>query len=95
MKKLSIKVRKEFLNKDACMKEARRIISEGKLSGMSELQLAHEIYSHALAFYICDKITFLRWVKKYADPIDMRDGGDTKFRRLLFASSWKITKGKK
>ncbi len=95
MKKLSIEVKKEFLNKDACMKEASRIISEGKLSGMSELQLAHEIYSHALAFYISDKIFFLNWVKKYADPIDMRDGGDTPFRRFLFASSWKITKGKK
>ena len=95
MKVLSIRVRKEFLNKDACMEEARKIVSGGKISGMSELQLAREIYSHALAFYISDKVFFLHWVKKYADPIDMRDGGDTPFRRFAFASSWIITKGKK
>ena len=94
MKVLSIRVRKEFLNKAACMEEARKIVSERKISGMTELQLAHENYSHALAFYICDKIFFLKWVKKYADPIDMCDGGDKPFRRFLFASSWKITKGK-
>ena len=95
MKTYSIKVRKEFLRKDACMEEARKIISEGRISGMSELQLAREIYSHALAFYISDKVFFLHWVKKYADPIDMRDGGDTPFRRFAFAASWIMTKGKK
>ena len=95
MKVLSIRVKKEFLNKDICMEEARKIVSEGKISGMTELQLAHEIYSHALAFYICDKIFFLKWVKRYADPIDMCDGGDKPFRRFIFASSWNMTKGKK
>lgn len=95
MKVLSIRVKKEFLDKDICMEEARKIVSEGKISGMSELQLAHEIYCHALAFYICDKIFFLQWVKKFADPIDMQDGGDKPLRRAVFAASWIMTKGKK
>jgi hypothetical protein len=95
MSKLSIKVKKEFLKKEACMEEARKIISEGRISGMSELQLAHEIYFHALAFFFCEKVFFLRWVNKYADPIDMRDGGDTPFRRFIFAASWNMTKGNK
>ena len=43
MRTYSIKVRKEFLSKDVCMEEARNIISEGRISGMSELQLAREI----------------------------------------------------
>ncbi len=94
MKVLSLNVRKEFLNKDVCMEEARKIVSERKISGMSELQLAHEIYFHALAFFICDKFFFLRWIKRFADPIDMQDGGDTPLRRLIFAASWIITKGK-
>ena len=95
MKTYSIKVRKEFLRKDACMEEARKIISEGRISGMSELQLAREIYCHALAFFLCDKILPLHWVKKYADPIDMQDGGDKPHRRAAFAASWIMTKGKK
>ena len=95
MKTHSIRVRKEFLSKDACMEEARKIISDGKISGMSELQLAREIYCHALAFFLSDKIPPLRWVKKYADPIDMRDGGDKPLRRAVFAASWIMTKRKK
>ena len=92
---LSIRVRKEYLDKDLCMVEARKILSEGKVRRMSELQLAREIYFHALAFFFCEKVLFLRWIKKYADPIDMRDGGDTPFRRVIFAASWIMTKGKK
>ena len=92
---LSIRVRKEYLDKDLCMAEARKILSEGKVRRMSELQLAREIYFHALAFFFCEKVFFLRWVNKYADPIDMRDGGDTPFRRFIFAASWNMTKGNK
>ncbi|MBR1986243.1 MAG: hypothetical protein IKK28_04585 [Mogibacterium sp.] len=62
---------------------------------MSELQLAREIYCHALAFFLCDKMLPLRWVKKYADPIDMRDGGDKLLRRAVFAASWIMTGRKK
>ncbi len=35
------------------------------------------------------------WIKRYADPIDMQDGGDKPFRRAMFAASWIMTKGKK
>lgn len=55
MSTLSIKVKKEFLNKEACMEAACKI----------------------------------------ANPIDMQDGGDKSFRRLIFAASWIMTKGKK
>ena len=95
MKVLSLRVKKEYLNKDACLEVARKIVSEGKISGMSELQLAREIYFHALAFFFCDKVFPLRWVKKYADPIDMQDGGDRLLRRFVFASAWIMAKGKK
>ena len=91
---LAIKVKKEYLDKDVCLKEARQILSDGKIKNMSVLQLAHEIYFHALAFFICDKIFFLRWIKRFADPIDMQDGGDTPLRRVIFAAFWIITKGK-
>jgi len=95
VKVLSIRVKREFLNKDECLREAKAILSEGKISGMSEKQLAREIYSHALAFFVCDKIPPLRWIKRYADPIDMQDGGDKPFRRAMFTASWIMTKGKK
>ena len=91
---LSIRVRKEYLNKDVCMIEAQRIISEGKVSKMSELQLAREIYFHALAFFFCERTGLMHCIKKHADPIDIHDGGDFLLMRLVFAFFWMLTKRK-
>ena len=87
---LSIRVRKEYLDKDLCMVEARKILSEGKVRRMSELQLAREIYFHALAFYFCEKTGLFPEIKRHADPIDLRDDGDTDFRRTVFALLWHV-----
>ena len=92
---LSIRVRKEYLNKDACMIEAQRIISEGKVRNMSELQLAREIYFHALAFFFCERTGLMPFIKKHADPIDIHDGGDFLLMRIVFAFFWMITKRKR
>ncbi len=92
---LSISVRKEFLKKDFCLAEARKIISEGKVSNMSELQLAREIYFHALAFFFCERTGLMNWIKKHADPIDIHDGGDFLLMRIVFAFFWMITKRKR
>ena len=91
---ISIEVRREFLNKDVCVAEARRIISEGTIRNMSELQLAREIYFHALAFYICEKTGRMPRIKAHAHTIDLEDGGDTGFRRIVYAASWKLTRRK-
>ena len=77
------------------MDEARKILSEGKIKNMSELQLAREIYFHALAFYFCEKTGWFPWIKSHASPIDMKDGGDNILSRTVFAASWIITKRKK
>ena len=92
---LTVSVRKEFLNKDICLVEARKIISEGKVINMNEHQLAREIRFHALAYYFCERTGFLKSMKAHADPIDLHDGGDTGFRRLVYAASWKIPSRKK
>ena len=92
---LTVSVRKEFLNKDICLVEARKIISEGKVINMNEHQLAREIYFHALAFFFCGKTGLMRKMKTHADPINLHDGGDTLLRRFVYASSWTIIRGKK
>ena len=90
MNRIAIPVRRAFLNKKACRKEAKRIISEGLITGMSEMQLAREIYSHALAFYFCEKTGLFPEIKKHADPIDLRDGGDAAFIQSVFALLWHV-----
>ena len=89
---LAIKVRKEYLNKDMCLKEARQIISDGKIKNMSVPQLAREIYFHALVFYFCERTGLLGMLKKRANPIDLNNGGDLFFKRVFYAAAWILTK---
>ena len=86
----SIKVKREYLDKSVCREEARRIIREGHIKGMSEGQLAREIFFHALIYYACGDRRMFRRLKEHADPIDLTDGGDTMFRKAAFAASWMI-----
>ena len=89
---LAIKVKKEYLDKDVCLKEARHILSDGKIKNMSVLQLAHEIYFHALVFYFCERTGLLGMLKKRANPIDLNDGGDLFLKRIFYSVAWMLTK---
>ena len=91
---LTIPVRREYLNKKACRKEARKILREGKVQGMSVRQLAREIYFHAVIYYFCERTGRFDWIKMKADPIDLCDGGDKLLRRAVFAAGWKLRRGR-
>lgn len=95
MSRIAIKVRRELINKEECLAEARKILSEGNINNMDEIQLAREIRFHALTYYFCEKTGLLKGMKAHADPIDLNDGGDTGFRRVVYAASWKIPARKK
>lgn len=86
----SLDVRREFLDKKACLDEARRILREGIITGMSEKQLASEIYFHALAFFFCERTGLLPGIKWHAHPIDLNDGGDILRRRIIYAATWRL-----
>lgn len=88
---MQIKVKREYLNKDACLREARRLLAEGQIRDMNELQLAREIYCHALVHFLSEKAGMFSWVRKYTDPIDLQSGGDKRLRRAVYAASWAIT----
>ena len=89
-KKVSIPVRREFLDKQECLKEARKLLREGTLRGMNEKQIARELYSHAVVFYFCDRTGRFLFLKGHASPIDMRDGGDRPLMRAAFAACWAL-----
>ena len=87
-KKVSIPVRREFLDKQECLKEARKLLCDGTLCGMNEKQIARELYSHAVVYYFCDRTGRFLFLKEHASPIDMRDGGDNPLMRAAFAACW-------
>ena len=92
---IQIEIKREYLNKDACLAEAGRLLEEGLVKDMSKKQLAREIYFHALAFYLSEKAEWLKSIRAHANPIDLRNGGDTMFRRAVYAAAWLIPGHKK
>lgn len=91
MSTLQIKVKREYLNKDACLEKAGRLLDDGLIHDMSRKQLAREIYCHALVHFFSEKTGLFSWVRKYTDPIDLQSGGDKRLRRAVYAASWAIT----
>ena len=94
MKIHSLPVKREYLNKDNCRIEARRILKDELIDGMTEKQLAAEIYFHAVIYYFCERTGRFDWIKMKADPIDLCDGGDKLLRRAVFAAGWRLKRGK-
>lgn len=92
MGKTKIDVKREYLDKDECLAEARRLLREGIVTDMSEKQLAGEIYFHAAAFYFCEKVRFLPRMRAHAVIINLDDGGDTRIRRAVYAAVWKLAR---
>lgn len=88
MKTMSIPVEPRFRNQEECRKEARRILEEELICGMSELELAKELRFHALVYYFCESTGLFPELKAHADPINLNDHGDTAFRKAAYHLLW-------
>ena len=89
---LSVRIEKKYRSKFECMEKAREILDSG-LIDMDEQELAEEIYAHARVYYWFlrfSKIPGFRFLLNRADPIDLADGGDKRFRRMMFRLVWKL-----
>jgi hypothetical protein len=90
---LSIRVEKKYRSKYECEAKAQEILDSG-LIDMDEAEIAQEIYAHARAYYWLlrfAKIPGFRFLLGRADPVDLADGGDKKFRRMVYRLVWKLT----
>ena len=92
--KLSIPVRREYLDKKECLREAHRLKHDGMIHGMSKKQIAREIYFHAVMFHYCNRTNRHGWWREHADPINLHDGGDTLLRRAAYAVCWIMKRNK-
>ncbi len=96
---LSVRVERRLLSKAECMKRAQDIIRERKIEHMTDVQIASELYFHAVLFYFCKalsrhRIHMFQKLMHHADPIDLSDYGDTPFRQFCFRLLW-LLPGKK
>ncbi len=81
-------ISRRYLRKEYCRKKAHSLLRKERISGMSEGQLAREIHSHALVYYFCHQTGLFPGLKQHADPVDLCDNGDTRFRRLAYLLFW-------
>lgn len=87
-----------YLDKTHCKQLARRLIDNGKVTDMTQLQIAQEIYAHAVAYYsestlrdipgIGDSIA--DYLVEHAEVVDIADGGDTAVRRAAYTLIWNV-----
>lgn len=88
----SLPVRRGFLDKRICLKEAEQILHNRYILHMTRKQLAAEIYFHALVYHWCGILEKLHLpvhtIKRHANPIDLSDHGDTPFRQFCYNVIW-------
>lgn len=90
----SLKMTDWYLKKYICNQTAEGLLKSGKVTGMSKLQIAQEIYAHAVAYYNFSSLLggtigyyIALGIKNDANPIDIEDGGDKRFG-FMNAYTW-------
>ena len=90
-----VSVSGRYKNKDNCLSEARQIIDNGYITGMSELQIAQEIYAHTIIYYDADLARSLIgneavfvYLMIHANPVNLEDDGDSWKRRMAYTAIW-------
>ena len=87
---MKIPVHRKYLNRKCCLSKAKRLVRRGKIHGMTEKQVAQEIYFHAVVHRLCRKTGRFINYREHAGIVDMRDGGDTRLRRAVYAACWML-----
>ena len=94
VKTFSVRVQRSLLSKETCLKQAEGILIQKRIEHMSPQAIAQEIYFHARVYFLClflERFHIrLTWFKQHADPIDLSDFGDTRFRQFCYRICWLI-----
>ncbi|ADL51182.1 hypothetical protein [Clostridium cellulovorans] len=93
----SIAVDESYLSKSTCSSLARGLVSSGRVTGMTQTEVAQEIFAHAMCYYGADSLkdagisgSVVDYLYNHANPIDIADGGDTWYRKAVFAAIWNL-----
>lgn len=92
-KYMNLKMKADYYKKNECLREAKAIIENNQITGMSVRQLAAEIYTHAKVYYsfpclpeIIRKTKFMQKAfRSAANGIDLEDNGDKFSRRICYS----------
>lgn len=88
-------LRRDYLDKNYCLETGEFFLTMGYLKGMTSLQIAQELYAHAMVYYASNilveagiDLSIIREIQAHANPVDLEDGGDTWYRQAAYALIW-------
>ena len=93
---MNIPITEDMLSKNYCLQRAGEIKASGQITGMSQQQIAEEIYAHAVVYYYgsaAESATGLDLssvLDHTRDGIDLCNGGDSWKRKMLYKAIWKM-----
>ena len=89
---------KGYLIKNNCLAEAGRLLERHMVAGMTQMQIAKEIYAHAVTKYTFEALP--KWVREMpyardvynsaANGAYIADGGDTPGRQMFYNTVWAV-----
>ena len=94
----NVTLNKGYLIKNNCLAEAGKLLERHMISGMTKLQIAKEIYAHAVVKYALEalpkSVREMSGVKgiysSAADGAYIADGGDTATRQAFYNAVWAV-----
>lgn len=94
----NLPVSKDYLKKSTCKSKAKELIDSGQVTGMSQIQIAQEIYAHAFAYYAASTLidagidaAIVEDIKSKAEVIDIANNGDKPSRQAAYLLIWAVT----
>lgn len=88
-------ISRSYLDKSRCYTIAGAMLRRGEVTGMTQTEIAQEIYAHAYSYY-CHALMVCRVgivIANYcyqhaADGITIENGGDSAVRKAAYATLW-------
>lgn len=86
---------RNYLNKTICLSQGNMLATSRRITGMTALQIAQELYTHAFALYNYQKVALIAGaaIASYCyqhakDGIYIKDNGDTSARKAAYKMCW-------
>ena len=86
---------RNYLNKTICLSQGNMLVNSRRITGMTALQIAQELYTHAFALYNYQRValiagaTIANYCYQHAkDGIYIQDNGDTSARKTAYKMCW-------
>ncbi len=94
---------RSFLDKNFCLSQAGMLINQKKVVGMTKLEIAQELYAHAVVKYNYEVVLAYGVItagaglavaneiyKSAANGADIEDYGDTAVRKTFYTTVWNV-----